>query len=830
MHKRLLQVGLLKAATINPDLETTYFNVAGERSQTYMNGNVHSRFYKIVSQLKNKADLEGTQYSYLLHDAFSQGSVIMKKLFSDKGSPITQSVDSEPLLTVGHVGGTINESKGRSKSSSKLTYKERLVQELNLNLEGWYLNLVPGDSSTEWMTYMGNHITQKQLLRGMEPVFSIFRDYFISEINLSRDNRNVSPERNNKDLRFFKGVLKDSLHKKILRNTKALPENIYDSYKDEIEAALTKYIKEKVDTLNAGLKKYNILDETLGSIKLNDVNAASMSASEYKTFLEELTVNYMIANIEMHKLIYADPYQYKDELKRTKSFNSPRQEILNSSSEVNALMNRVWNKNFDKDSFGWTDFIRDHFKTVTLSDVEVINEFKAYNVFKETDGGGMITFKAYRNFRLRASDWTEDNERQYRYDMAYEAYYKNGGKLSLIEATIFNAGNPKVKSTYTSLKPVVTGNRNNSQKFNDTVLDKYALFPLSYRIAREMKATNSIKLYNSLQKQDIDYVVFNSGRKVGAHTQYAPYTKEGAVNETPFEKEEIINIPFSIIGQQVEIPSKDSNDVTRGSQVTKMVTMDKMDAGIPIDFNQSDSFVSRFKQWNSLSEEEKLDNSPLYKEIVNNKRLLRALTENGFNIILDKLGIVKTSKGFDFGEDGISKLITTLKEEVLNRSANDNVIAALNSFLEETSVLEATPAYYQISNILYSIVDKQLIHTKISGGQKVQLPSTFLKYSDNLSISKSDPTLGTIAAGTTTLSPNSSGKNFLILKASIEFIFCVGILKANPSRIFCPSGVVFKNVNKSSSDIEDLNHLPAKISITLICLFFPVSLSTTPSE
>ena len=38
--------------------------------------------------------------------------------------------------------------------------------------------------------------------------------------------------------------------------------------------------------------------------------------------LEMLQINYMINNIELHKLIYSDPYQYKDELKRIKSFIS----------------------------------------------------------------------------------------------------------------------------------------------------------------------------------------------------------------------------------------------------------------------------------------------------------------------------------------------------------------------------------------------------------------------------------------------------------------------------------------------------------------------------
>ena len=36
----------------------------------------------------------------------------------------------------------------------------------------------------------------------------------------------------------------------------------------------------------------------------------------------------------------------------------------------------------------------------------------------ETDGGGIVTFKAYREMRIRANDWN-DEEKQYRYDIAF---------------------------------------------------------------------------------------------------------------------------------------------------------------------------------------------------------------------------------------------------------------------------------------------------------------------------------------------------------------------------------------------------------------------------
>jgi hypothetical protein len=59
-------------------------------------------------------------------------------------------------------------------------------------------------------------------------------------------------------------------------------------------------------------------------------------------------------------------------------------------------------------------------------------------------------FKSYRNFRIRANDWTDENEEQYKYDIAWEKRFK-GLKLSDKEKAILKELNPNVKITYTSI-------------------------------------------------------------------------------------------------------------------------------------------------------------------------------------------------------------------------------------------------------------------------------------------------------------------------------------------------------------------------------------------
>jgi hypothetical protein len=260
-----------------------------------------------------------------------------------------------------------------------------------------------------------------------------------------------------------------------------------------------------------------------------------------------LQINFMINNIELHKLLYSDPYQYKDELKRIKKFLSPRQALSSNSSELNAAMNNVYNEG----EIGRTDFTRDYFRTVTMTDVMAVGDLPGYGkgedeeAFEETDGSGIISLPAHRNFRIRSGDWNDAEEAQYKFDIKYEKAVKAGATPE--QLTTLRKSNPGVQSTYTPTKPIVSGNKGNGQLFNDIVLDKFALYPLSFRVLHEFNPdVNAIKLYNKMQREDIDYVIFKSGRKVGSQETFDPYDADNNFNESPFTDKQLVNVPFSI--------------------------------------------------------------------------------------------------------------------------------------------------------------------------------------------------------------------------------------------------------------------------------------------
>lgn len=163
-----------------------------------------------------------------------------------------------------------------------------------------------------------------------------------------------------------------------------------------------------------------------------------------------------------------------------------------------------------------------------------------------------------------------------------------------------------------------------------------------------------------------------------------------------------------------------------------------MESGVPIDFELKDKngniikdFKKRFKAWNNLKTEEARETeSPIYKEMKNNQTLLIETIKEGYNQLLKEMGItqsVSSSGKKSFKITDFKKAATTLRKEILKREVNDNINDALDGFLKGDAVLEATPAYQQIRNILYSIADGRVISPKISGGQKVQIASTFFE-------------------------------------------------------------------------------------------------------
>ena len=157
-----------------------------------------------------------------------------------------------------------------------------------------------------------------------------------------------------------------------------------------------------------------------------------------------------------------------------------------------------------------------------------------------------------------------------------------------------------------------------------------------------------------------------------------------------------------------------------------MVTLDLMDVGVPVDFMEGSSFDERYEAWTNpeFTEEQKKIDSPLYKEIKNNQFLLEELMREGYLELLDRLSIKEENNTYVITDFSVAA--KTLRDEIFKNEINYNISAALDAFLNGEAVIESTPAYQQIRNILYSIADRNIVSPSISGGFKVQIsPALF---------------------------------------------------------------------------------------------------------
>lgn len=773
IHSRLMNLANMQAMFDHPELESTYYNLSGDKVQTYMNPNVHSRFYKVVSNLLNINDLKNDvrlrNFKYLVTDSFSKGSEMLKRMFVENSGTKVNSEDD--LLHPNLVNGIVNNISGKETPMSKVTRKQRLIIELNLNLNGRYLNLVPGDAALEGATTLHNakspFITAEQIY--LKQHFEIFGRYLTDEINMSRENRIVAEGRNKKDLRFFKDILDEKTYNDIMKDAeekyKTISENnltgdekntviesIYSDNTSKINSAIEKFFKEESNDMYSLLNKYGIVNidgeekYSLESIPL--MKSKHLSKKELEDELYRLSLNYAIANVELHKLIYGDPYQYTMELKRTKLFGSPKQELLHDSAKINQVFGRIYNEGFTPDDIGWIDFDKEYFNTVTYNDILSKSDLLGYEkAWKETDGATFMNLKANKILKIRTNNWTDENELQYKHDIGYEKLVKGLLKENKSAEEIkketdkYEKNNPDVASTYTPTKPSVAGNKDSGRNYNSTVIDKTANFVQSYRLLHQINPdSNALRLYNKMQDENIDYAVFQTSRKEGAEVVHNLY-KDGVINNDPYTNtneinnpdspQGIVKIPFSIYGIAMEVPSKSLVKTSEGTQLRMLATMDMIEYGVPIDFVPKTN--EKLNEWNSLSPEDRAKRSPLYAEIEHNREVLEAKMEQGVDTLFKKLGIVNTDDGFKIND--VDKLVKTLKDEIFKYTINDNIIKSFKDFNNGTTLLEATPLYSQLRSIIYSIADKQVIHPKISGRQAVQAPATLFE-SNRIEVSK----------------------------------------------------------------------------------------------
>lgn len=737
--------------------EPQHLNISGETVQNLI---LHNYVSIITGDLNNTASkVELLEKLPHLSDVFSKDSLLL-----ENGGPLFDETGNrrEFPISVSIIEGLTDSAQRKATPVTALSLSARRMVEFNQNLSGIYYTLVPADSRTEWGLNLGGYnyigfgdFANKDALAAK--ISRIFTSYLTTEISLAAADRShiKAVGKKSSTLRFFKGILSESLQKSAgevisgkntagkwisVNQTAFLSEVNY--WIDKLTNSQVEYFLSRRLVLNDQNDKYRFPGLDSDFTAKHGIPSI-LSREQLLDIIKFRTVNYAIHNIELHKVFFGDPALYSDPTKRIKSFLSGREITYHTdrefdtfaNSHLNSVHTEIKDIALQPSDPGYHHF-RDYMPSVTTSDIMVIGSLamdenidpkirQAYANTNEADAQSWMRLTTYRELLHKAGGrWTDAMEKQFQYEMAYErvqreksgTYKYTNRSLKAADLLTIRAGNPS-SATFEIIKPIGSGVKYGAT-FADMFLDKTSTVPLFYRMVESMGAE---KIYLQAEKSDVGYIITESGRKVGAESQFDLYDEKGRINESPYNNR--INIPFKYFGIQQETASH-SQGQPRGTQLTKIATMDLLQDSVPIDVAESYSY----DQWHFLSDDEKVEKSPVYALVNKNRKILDALTDAGYRKVLSALDI-KEENG-DFNIKDFSKVVKLLKDQVLSRDLPSDLRQALDTDTATGELkvpLEALTNYRSLRSIIYSVVDKYLLSPKLNGGPKVQVSSAIFE-------------------------------------------------------------------------------------------------------
>jgi hypothetical protein len=722
----------------NPDQDTTRFNIENKRTSNFTDSNAPSVFEAEFNEAMTLDELFESRPE--LRDAFSTNSLLIKKggmFFDDNGNKIEGKV-----LQIGVIDGLKDETTDRGLSISSLTKGDRFTVEINQNINGNYYILIPADSSTERMLNLGSMIEYELFNNDADRAFTkikkIFKGYLEDEVDLALDwetrSKLSATKKNAKELRFFKDILDqplvDKIHKAIeegqskkdilaLVSDEALEESLRNTITSLNQSTLKDLINAGEVMENSEGYAYETLDSKFA--QTNELNRNSLSEDSMMQVLSFVNMNYMIANIEMHKFIFGDPYQFKikngklDETKRIKSWLSPRRVTIDHP-EFNKFLNNRYNDVTEDISLEAEDLFRYTFKsyvkTITLNDVNPASEFvQKFEGYDESDGFSIMIDGAYREVKLKNGEWSNDlAEPWFQWNQSYarqklskikkdngDFVYNYGKNTSLEKYDAALIKKPQPPFVTEVMKPIVSGSKFGVNRI-EGVLDKFSQMPITYKMVEN---TNLENLYLQMLQEKVGYVVYKSARKEGAREGHNLYNGNGDYNTAKFGEETIEKVAWKTYGIQVENSYEEGKLQTRVSQLTKNDTMDMFENGKEAEGMEGASALA----------EEKI-------------KIFKEMHQNAYEEFLNKLGLVDLGGNYDVIDN--VKISRELEYELLRRQVSQNVIDTirLNENGQFNMPFEASSAYEEIRSVLVSMINKSLISPQMNGKPHVQVPAT----------------------------------------------------------------------------------------------------------
>ncbi len=519
------------------------------------------------------------------------------------------------------------------------------------------------------------------------------------------------------NLKFFQGIV-PSIKRGDYANKLSEAQLDFLVAQDSVMAELRQFLGSSVESTIKTLSDYKIATAGIDKSLLETVSRQALESTLKPIDIigMQFTYEYMTGLIEQGKLLLGDFGLYTDLFKRTsgisgtKTYPTSDVEILNWMNEnmPNLLSNKEHSDTLRVSHRGAINteapYLDQYIDTLTAMGAPfefIQNVNDVYSDMEEFDGGGFITLDAYRSLMFRTGKWTPAQEKFYQKIVSGEQF------------------SPEDMAIIPPIKPQLFGPFS-VDNVRLMTYHKFALFPIlpGMTIGKSFDDINKDMIDNN-----IDYMVFESAVKVGGVTAgqefvtdenkggYDPfYTQMDNYNVyKPMSLDEngeplgLQELDFSDLGIQLETAPKTKQEVTEGSQLRSL---------LPVNIYENGELVEEYKEFEDLIDK--------YHEINN------TLLERDFKNLVKKLKLTKDESGiYKLESDNLEEFKEALIEEFKRRENPLHTVDSIKALLDsDTKFIDQLFEKNKIENLLYSLVNNNVVKRKMPGGQFVLQAST----------------------------------------------------------------------------------------------------------
>ena len=495
-------------------------------------------------------------------------------------------------------------------------------------------------------------------------------------------------------------------------------ENFVNENSDNIFDSIDANLKVNMRTLKDYMLELNVIhDNEDGTYQVLGLNrehfgkelSDNINSEQLDAFLEEVVTKQTIYKNETFKVFFGDPAFYKALFKRVKGAAGVK-DIFNVDPQLDKWLNESENAREQYDGR----------KSDGTEDLAVIQEPERitpyYNEYLETlspeiaaayrkaadkaDGTLLLTLPSYREMALRGNTWSVEQERAYENAM-------RGDVLTEEEYGKF----PPLKFQYFGYLPNANVDTQVPGFF------KMSAAPIYPGLAKMGNETfpGILNMYNFLTSNKLGGLILPSAFKIGVPGEQLQLMDGESIRSSEdltasFSEGQKVNIDYTFMGTQLEVPSKFKGKSPLATQARVQVLSDLFEDGqLREGFRELAPTVER------------------YNEVLN------ALIDRGYKELLDELNLKESIddqgiRSYTVKNQDYTKFLDAIKNESIKRQMPMQLMASLEKLQERNDAKK--PMYFdavsnkgRLEGVLWSLAGKRVIRQKFDGDMYVQQSS-----------------------------------------------------------------------------------------------------------